>query len=274
MLRLSIIGLGVLILLKELAGDARLHLKWAMAGLPLPNLTKGLRKIELESQRLGSDYGGWIVPDGLFDDKTVLLSCGVGEDISFDVEFARAFQSKIVFVDPTPRSLEYLDSFEEALKSGLSEFAFNSPEDGISLEGLVANKFSRVNKAVWDHKGSMTFYAPKRQDHVSFSLANLQDTSEDEAIEVEVDTVSGICSSLKIYPDAVKFDIEGVAAATIKTMLNDGIKPRVIMVELEELMKPSRQNKDVLIQLQNDLAENGYSLLARDRVFNFTFVRE
>lgn len=155
-------------MLRELVVDARLHLKWAMAGLPLPNLTKGLRKIELESQRLGSDYGGWIVPDGLFDDKTVLLSCGVGEDISFDVEFARAFQSKIVFVDPTPRSLEYLDSFEEALKSGLSEFAFNSPEDGISLEGLVANKFSRVNKAVWDHKGSMTFYAPKRQDHVSF----------------------------------------------------------------------------------------------------------
>lgn len=59
--------------------------------------------------RLGTAYGGWsfiATPD--LNGCTV-LSCGVGEDMSFDVEFAATFGASIVLVDPTPRAVTHFN---------------------------------------------------------------------------------------------------------------------------------------------------------------------
>ena len=37
-------------------------------------------------EKLGTDYGGWYVPTNLnLDEKSIVYSGGVGEDISFDL---------------------------------------------------------------------------------------------------------------------------------------------------------------------------------------------
>ena len=39
-----------------------------------------------ELERLGTDYGGWIVPQNMhLSSDSVMYSAGVGEDISFDL---------------------------------------------------------------------------------------------------------------------------------------------------------------------------------------------
>ena len=41
--------------------------------------------------------------------NSTIISCGVGEDISFDIEMMNKFNSRIIFVDPTPRAIKYYD---------------------------------------------------------------------------------------------------------------------------------------------------------------------
>ena len=54
--------------------------------------------------KLGSNDGGWafVETDVLFNSK--IISCGLGEDASFDIEFASRYKSKVIIIDPTPRS--------------------------------------------------------------------------------------------------------------------------------------------------------------------------
>ena len=89
------------------------------------NLKKYLKKIlnviirnnEIEAAKkinsFGSEYGNWkfIHTDDLHN--SIILSAGVGEDISFDVEFINFYNSTIIFVDPTPRALGVFKTVKE-----------------------------------------------------------------------------------------------------------------------------------------------------------------
>ena len=65
-------------------------------------LNKMLRKKDVK--RLGSNYGGW----SFYETKNLLggnvISAGVGEDVSFDVELIEKFSCRVFLVDPTPRA--------------------------------------------------------------------------------------------------------------------------------------------------------------------------
>lgn len=250
----------------------RLHLNWAMSGITVPKLPRVSKPQAMRLTRIGSEYGGWIVPIDEVGEQCVVLSCGVGEDISFDLALASQTNAHLIFVDPTPRAVQFLEKFSQALKDS-NYLPDDSRGLGSDLTGLEESQFTFVHKAVSYESGEMTFYSPKNQDHVSYSLANLQGTDPASAIKVEVETVSEICEALLLRPDVVKLDIEGVAAKTISKMFSDRVYPKVILAEFEELMLPSSSNKAALMALSEDLESNGYSLIARDRVYNFTFVR-
>ena len=51
---------------------------------------------------LGSKYGGWAINTNLPPFSNV-ISCGVGEDVSYEIEFLNKYNGKIYLVDPTPR---------------------------------------------------------------------------------------------------------------------------------------------------------------------------
>ena len=51
---------------------------------------------------LGSSYGGWYFVDTETLNQSWVISGGVGTDISFDIELMEKYKSKIIFVDPTP----------------------------------------------------------------------------------------------------------------------------------------------------------------------------
>ena len=53
----------------------------------------------------GSKASSWdiILNENLFNSE--IISCGVGEDISFEIELINNYNCKVILIDPTPRSI-------------------------------------------------------------------------------------------------------------------------------------------------------------------------
>ena len=77
-----------------------------------------LEDIPIKPIALGNDYGGKRFFD--FEELygTKIISCGLGEDASFDVEFAAKYKSQVIIVDPTPRAIAHYDYIIKHLGSG------------------------------------------------------------------------------------------------------------------------------------------------------------
>jgi len=56
--------------------------------------------------RLGTEYGGWIIPDEI-GESAICYSAGIGEDASFDISLIKRYGCNVYSVDPTPRAIEY-----------------------------------------------------------------------------------------------------------------------------------------------------------------------
>ena len=266
------------IMLQHIKGSLRqaiLNARWYLAGRK-----QGIGLIDnlkLKSvHKLGTEYGGWYFSSQLLPEKPTLLSAGVGEDCSFDIEFARQFNATVVFVDPTPRSIAHYHALEDCLTATNQRDVFETGGVQVSVSGLVQGQFSLIPKALFHRNGFIKMYPPKNSEHVSYSIVNFQgsENGQSEIIEVESTTLHSLVSDYRLPEiDCAKFDIEGVAADVVTNMLSDGIRPRQIMVELEELMQPTLQNEASLNKMARALSSNGYRLAKRWQAYNFLFMR-
>ena len=78
------------------------------AGLMTDHLL--MPEIRVASRRLGCDYGGWVVAVEPLQKAAnpIVLSFGLGDDISFDEEISRKFGANVYGFDPTPASLNWI----------------------------------------------------------------------------------------------------------------------------------------------------------------------
>ena len=83
----------------------------------------------MKFERLGSDWGGWIIAPELVRPYSAVISAGMGDDISFDMALLERFPLlTVIGIDPTPPAL--------------AEYQQNS-----SLP--IMDRFVHVNKALW-----------------------------------------------------------------------------------------------------------------------------
>ena len=73
------------------------------------------KRIEIDF--LGSKYGGWYFVNRLSLSNSWVISCGVGTDISFDIELMQKYQTKTLFIDPTPEAISHMNSVMNSLGS-------------------------------------------------------------------------------------------------------------------------------------------------------------
>jgi hypothetical protein len=66
--------------------------------------------------RFGTKYGGWNFLNSSDLRNSTIISCGAGEDISFDIDFINYYAGKIILVDPTPKAIIHYN--EVIRKSG------------------------------------------------------------------------------------------------------------------------------------------------------------
>jgi FkbM family methyltransferase len=199
---------------------------------------------ELGLEKVGTAYGGWVVPTRLMDATWRCYCGGVGEDASFDLGIIERFGCSVFAFDPTPRAI----AFADGIAAGEPRFRF-------------------MPVGLWSSDTTLRFYRPRNPEHVSHSVVNLQGTSE--WFEAPCRSVPSLMTELG-HPtiDLLKVDIEGAEHAVIPSVLDAGIRPRVVCFEVDQPVGPLR-----FLRTIRHVLGAGYDLVAVDG-WNFTFVRQ
>ncbi len=240
-----------------------------------------LIQVESPVKYLGTQYGGWYFSEKSLPKNPIVLSAGVGEDISFDIEFLNKYKAKVYLVDPTPRSISYIDKVIENLgkhKSVEYDDKFgNQPVEAYDLSSIQKDDFLLIKKALYTKSDStIKFFKPPNEEYVSHSISNYQNqfNRKSEYIEVTSTTVEKIIYQYEIDSiDVLKLDIEGAENQVIPNLLKKRIFPTQILVEFDELATSFilPYLKALIIFLKLKL--NSYDLVKTNQFPNFLFVK-
>ena len=154
---------------------------------------------------LGSPYGGWPLIPELVNPNSVVLSFGIGTDISFDLAAIERFGVTVHGFDPTPRCNAWL-----AKQNVTSKFKFH--EIGLA-----------------DRNGTLTFAAPDNPAHASYSAVKDDDNS---GITLKVATLESLMADLNLdHIDVLKMDIEGSEIEVLQALPAGSFRPNQLLVE-------------------------------------------
>lgn len=229
--------------------------------------------------RLGTTYGGWVYLDSECLNDSVLISCGLGEDASFDVEFARKYGAKVLLVDPTPRAIEHFSSIMSRLgKPSSSAYVEGGqqPPSAYDLSNISVGQFSLERVAVSDQRGSARFFAPPNSADVSYSLINFQGNYATDTPYIEVDTlpVEALFEDFLDRDVLLKLDIEGAEIRALARLADSDVRPVQILVEFDELSRPSRRARKNFKVTHRLLSDIGYIPIYFDKRTCVSYVRQ
>ncbi len=192
--------------------------------------------------RLGSDYGGWWIPEASAVPGAVAYCAGAGEDITFDLALYERGCAVTTF-DPTPRAIAHVER--------------EAPSDA---------RFRFEPVGWWDAESEVKFYSPLYEGHVSHSIVNLRGTTD--YFVAKVKPVHQLMSELgDDHVDIIKMDIEGAEYTVLDSLLRDGPLPPVLCVEFDQ-PAPLHGTVAAVRRLQRA----GYVLNKID-AWNYTFTR-
>jgi FkbM family methyltransferase len=213
-----------------------------------------LIKLKLEGDKYkkwyGSAYGGFFVREEILKNREqiIVYSCGVGKDISFDVEIMRKYkQSKIFAFDPTPISINWIKNRR------------------------LPKNFFFFPVGISDKNGTEKMYFPKNFA-VSYGVFSWDKENQDE-IMVEMKTIEKIAEEHgHKFIDILKMDIEGSEFVVINSLDLTKIQFGQILVEFHErfLEDGSKVLKKTIAYLE----ANGYECFAVSDDFEYSFVNK
>lgn len=192
--------------------------------------------------RLGSDHGGWWLPQGVARPGAVAYLGGAGEDITLDLELHER-GCLVRTIDPTPRAIAYVQSVAPA-----------------------SDRFQFLPVGLWDVEDTIEFFAPSQPQFVSHSAVNLFDT--EPAFTAFVKPVHQIMSEVgDDHVDILKLDIEGAEHRTLEALVANGPLPEALCVEFDQ-PQPLRR----IVDRVRKLRAAGYEL-RKIEDWNYTFTR-
>lgn len=156
--------------------------------------------------RLGSDYGGWVIPAELVTESSIVYSAGVGEDVSFDLALIARFGCHVWALDPTPRASAYAESVTE-------------------------ERFHFLPVGLWSADETRSFYGPRDPADVSYSTVSAHSSDRFEARCLSVATLMRDLGHDRL--DLLKLDIEGAEYDVLDSLGH--VSPACICVELHPL---------------------------------------
>lgn len=230
---------------------------------------------------LGTGYGGWSFVDGEDLNGCTIISAGLGEDASFDVEFAAKYNAKVIIVDPTPRAIAHFNEIQKNIGNPATQRYSESgcqPITSYDLSGVKRNSLLLVAKALWNENKTLKFFEPTNPQHVSHSIINYQNNYSDNTKSICVDAVTpdSLLNDLRLkFSDIalIKLDIEGAEIEVLKRCMDVRLLPRQILVEFDELNIPSSKGFDRVTEVDELLKRNGYRLLKTDGQADFLYYK-
>jgi FkbM family methyltransferase len=226
--------------------------------------------IDVELKCFGSQYGHWcfIHHDGLQD--CLIVSAGVGEDISFDVDFASEYNATVVLYDPTPRAIRHFETVCENFgKSSTIDYVpgGDQPVETYDLSNLSESNFCYKKYAVWNEKRKVKFFTPTNPEHVSHSILNYQrDYNYQDKSFIDVDTVklSDEIKQLEKFPSIIKLDIEAAVLEVLEDLFSENIFVDQICVEYDEHHNPNFISMDRIKKMNKLFEDNNYQCVHRN----------
>ena len=231
-----------------------------------------LRALDLDCDliRLGSEYGGWVVNASRLRSGLV-ISAGVGEDVSFEIEVLRRDVVDVLAIDPTPRAKIHLCNVAANLGSHKTLPYGDGGRRSINeydLAEINRERFFFCDAAIAGQTGSVKLYFPKNTDHVSMSCMH-NSTSSSEYLVVPSLTVGNLMSLKKIDEVCLlKLDVEGAEIETLSRMLDDHIFPTQICVEFDAIRFSAEVSKRKVFLILSRLKKTGYEMRWVDSSFN------
>jgi FkbM family methyltransferase len=207
-------------------------------------LRHGPPPADLRLEKIGTSYGGWVVPTALIRQDWVCYSGGVGEDISFDLGVIERFGCLVRAFDPTPRAIAF-----------------------IAANGADEPRLDFHPVGLWSEDTTLRFFAPRNPAHVSHSIMNLQRTHE--FFEAPCRSLPSIMRERRDERiDLLKIDIEGAEHEVVRSMLASGIRPTVLCLEIDQPVRVRNFWATV-----RRIRSAGYALVDVDS-WNLSFLRK
>lgn len=222
-------------------------------------------------QYIGTRYGGWWIPTDIsLNEKSVVYSGGIGEDMSFDIQIQSKYGCTVVCIDPTKRAIDHYNQLQTYFKEGVHQFTGDIQPDyfeHIDSQNPDFSKMPYVRMGLWDSSRVLKFYKQENEKYVSQSLIDTMFSSKYD--EVQVDTIPNLMKRYgHTHIDLLKLDIEGAEPRVLKHMFMSKIRPTYVLVEFDLYLK--RKDKGETKQVVEWMLRNGYKLLKNDKM-NITF---
>ncbi len=188
------------------------------------------------------EYGNYYLRSSLIPKAATVFSLGVGDDITFDLAFLdRHPNAKLILVDPTPKSRDFLKDH-------------NLPENV---------HFSPV--AVADRDGTIDVFTDDLEDSLdkTSSVSIYNRGFHNKSFKVDCKSIGTLMKEYDVsHIDVLKMDIEGAGVTVLSALLNAGIYPTQIAGEFErpEKLKDVYDYLRTLHDLFSQLKNAGYEI--------------
>jgi FkbM family methyltransferase len=161
--------------------------------------------LSIPSRRLGTRFAQYDVFHEVLDERSIVYSFGIGEDLSFDLAMIDEFGCGIHAFDPTPRSLEWVRS--ESLPPEIQVYEWGIAGD----DGLLA------------------FAPPSDARFVSYTAAR---TGGSGTVSLTVKSLAQTMRELgHERVDVLKLDVEGSEYDVLDTLCESNLDVRQVLVE-------------------------------------------
>lgn len=139
----------------------------------------------VDTEQMGSGYGGWPVPVGLLNRCSVVYSVGAGGDLSFDLGLVERTGCEVHSFDPASAAAEHFAAHRDRHR-----------------------RLTFHNVAIWTHSGELMMYRAANPSHMALSVVNLQQTAR--SIVVPCRTIESVRVELgHSQIDLIKLTIDG-----------------------------------------------------------------
>lgn len=224
-------------------------------------------------EHLGTRYGGWWLDTALTNQITptdFVISCGAGEDLSFDLAIQKRTGCTVVIVDPTPRAVAHFGQLLDAAAHGRTIPINNGPID-YDTRGVDFTKLIFESVAIWNCDEPLKLWFPPNPSHVSLSIKKANGSRG--YITVPTSTMFGLVKKYSIPRlPLIKLDVENAEVIIVNDIMERGMRPRQLALEIDDLNFPGATTMARVSDLTAALNKYGYSARFFDGEANFLFL--
>lgn len=238
-----------------------------------------LKEKKMKIETFGSKYGGWSIHP-FKTKKNIIISAGLGEDASFDIEMINFFESIVHILDPTPKAVQHISDINKDMGNYKS---LNYSDDGKQNTKAYDLSNSKFKKNLIFHKLALSgidtndfkMYLPLKVDYSSYShYKNI--TRNSNFIKVRSVSLKKFIELNKLnYINLLKLDIEGEELSVLIHVLSNNIKVNQICVEFDSLKYFHITNFIKFIYLVFLLRSANYKVIFKNfESLTFTFIND